>query len=274
MDLLSIGITPEISENLYLGSEREMLWHCRSDPRFHYFAYVPESINSDNPPIYQVMCFVHGTGRTTEAYRKLFADFALKNNLIVLFPIFPGGLMDQNDYNSYKLISYNGVRYDLILLSMIEELASRYPVDGRKILLYGWSGGGQFVHRFFYVHPKRLRALCIGAPGRITYLDDEKDYYWGTRDFDKYFDKKPELDYMRKVPIMLMVGEDDDKFIGDSPYGDNRKKRILMLKENYEKFGMKPELQIIPNFEHKGNEEEKAKRVIAFFQRVIDGEVV
>lgn len=271
MDLLNVGITHEINQNLYLGSEREMLWHCRCDPRFHYFAHIPNSIYNKETPNYNVLCFVHGTTRVTEKYHELFADFALKNNLILFFPIFPGGLLEQDDFNSYKLLSYEGIRYDLIFLSMLDELAKKYPVDVKRILLYGWSGGGQFVHRFIYVHPERVKAVCIGAPGRITYLDDEKDYYWGIRDFEKYFDKKPEIAAIREVPIMLMIGEHDTKFIGESPYGSNRFQRLLKLKENYEKHGIETQFEIIPNFEHKGNEEEKAKRVSVFFQDILDG---
>ena len=272
MDLLSEGVSPEAFRNLYIGCELEMLWHCRADPRFHYFACIPETVYDKNPPTYRVMCFVHGSGRTTERYRELFADFAARNDLIVLYPMFPGGVLEQEDFNSYKLLSYQGIRYDLVLLSMVEELAQRYPVDTKRIFLYGWSGGGQFVQRFLCVHPDRLAAASIGAPGRITYLDDTRDFYWGTRDFEKYFDKRPDIEEIRKVPIRLMIGEQDTKYIGDSPFGDNRRERIENLKKNYAEHGIESDLHVIKGFDHKGGDEEKSKVVIDFFAQTIERE--
>ena len=34
----------------------------------------------------------------------------------------------------------------------------------QRFALFGYSGGGHFVHRFFMLHPQRLWALSIGAP--------------------------------------------------------------------------------------------------------------
>ena len=51
----------------------------------------------------------------------------------------------------------------------------------RRFLLHGFSGGGQFVHRFGYLHADRLAGLSIGAPGRITYLDPDRPWWIGKR---------------------------------------------------------------------------------------------
>lgn len=186
MDILNQDITEEIYQNLYMGFEREMMWHCNTDPRFSYHTYIPEDYKEYKEKKLKLMSFVHGTGRTIEWYRSLFRDFADKEGFAIIFPMFPGGLMDKNDFNSYKLLEYNGVRYDNVFLSMIDELAGRFPIDTDKIYLYGWSGGGQFVHSFLYVHLERLVAVVIGASGRPTYYSPYDDYYREYANFERY----------------------------------------------------------------------------------------
>lgn len=39
------------------------------------------------------------------------------------------------------------------------------------------------------------------------------------RDFEQQFDKALDLEAVKKVPVQMIVGELDTKFIGDSPYG-------------------------------------------------------
>lgn len=273
MDILDQGLSQEAKNNLYMGSELQMMWHCKADPRFSYHTYIPEAAASCRGKKYRIMCFVHGTGRTIEEYRSLFSDFAEKNHLVLLFPMFPGGLKGDDDFNSYKLLAYEDVRYDEVLLTMAEELAERFPaVNPDKIFLYGWSGGGQFVNRFLYVHPERLAAVMIGGPGRPTYLDVDRDYYWGIRDFQQVFGKSPDLDAIRKVPVRLLIGEQDTRYIGDSPYGNSRMERIQCLEQNLREHGVEVQLDIMPGIGHKGNDAIKSGYVTAFFQEVIDGE--
>ena len=143
MDVLNQGLSKQEKENLYMGSELVMMWHCLKDTRFSFHTYVPQKMREDPTQKFRTMSFVHGTGRTFEKYRELFIKFADENNLALIFPMFPGGLFEENDFNSYKLLAYRGVRYDNIFLAMIDEFAERFPqIDTEKIFLYGWSGGG------------------------------------------------------------------------------------------------------------------------------------
>ena len=45
---------------------------------------------------------------------------------------------------------------------------------------FGFSGGAQFAHRFLYIHPGRLRAVSLGAPGLVTMLDETRAWWVGT----------------------------------------------------------------------------------------------
>ena len=158
-------------------------------------------------------------------------------------------------------------QFDQILLDMIDDMAKRYPgVETDKFFLFGHSGGGQFVNRFLFAHPEKLRACAIGAPGRPTFLNPDEDYFWGTRDFKNYFGHDVDLAAVQKVPVLVIVGENDTKFIGDSPYGDNRVARMNSLQKNLQDHGVHTELTILPGFAHEGGEKERVQAAQHFFE--------
>ena len=270
--LLNQGLTPEQRAVLFEGAELDMLWHCRADPRFPYYAYVPQSAYDADRKPFRTAVLVHGTGGAVQHYMEAFRPFAEENGVVLLAPLFPGGLIDREDFSSYKLLSCQGVRYDLVLLAMLDELHLRYErVDTERVFMFGHSGGGQFTHRFMYAHPERLCAASIGAPGRITYLDDTHDYFWGTRDFERYFDKRPDIEKIRRVPAQLMIGEHDTRDIGASPFGSTRMERLLNLKTNYEGHGIDVRMDILPGVEHSDGSQNRSRAAMKFFKDVLAG---
>ena len=149
---------------------------------------------------------------------------------------------------------------------MVEDMANRYPgIHTDRFFLFGHSGGGQFTNRFLFAHPDRLLAVSIGAPGRPTFLDLNEDYFWGVRDFKEYFGKSVDIEAVKQIPVQITVGENDTKFIGDSPYGTNRVERMKSLQKNLEDWGVKTELQILPGFGHEGGERERVRTAQEFF---------
>ena len=263
---LGAGLTPEMRKNLFGNADLNMLWHCPSDPRFPYWVHLPDWYYDEKTPSYQLMVIIHGTGCAVEGYLKEARELADAHHMALLAPLFPGGLIDRDDFNSYKLLSCGGVRYDLILLSMVEDMKRRYPgVKTDQFFLFGHSGGGQFANRFLFAHPERLKAVSIGAPGRPTFLNKEEDYFWGIRDFKKYFEKDVDLEAVAKVPVQITVGELDTKYIGDPPYGDNRVARMKSLQKNLEENGVNASLVILPGLEHGDGEKERVQTAQKFF---------
>src|SRR5699024_6258517 len=108
--------------------------------------------------------------------------------------------------SSYKFIKSENIRYDFILLDMIDELSEKYRVEKEKFLIYGFSGGGQFVHRFYYLYPERLKGVSIGAPGKITYINTNKKWYVGTGNLKEEFNIDLKLQEMKRVPIQMVIG--------------------------------------------------------------------
>ena len=264
--VLSANLSEEVRRNLAGTAELDMVWHCQSDARFHYLIHIPACYYEETQPVFPLVVIVHGTGRDNTGYWIKAREFADQNHFALMAPVFPGGLFETMDLDSYKLLNCGGIRYDLILLNMIEEMGRRFPgIETEKFCMFGFSGGAQFVNRFLFAHPERVKAASIGAPGRPTYLDFEKDYFWGVRDFRKHFDKDLDLEEVRKVPVELMVGDQHTLYIGESPYGTNRIQRICHLKENLESHGIRVFLDILPGLDHVSGRDVKITYAIQFF---------
>ncbi len=233
------------------------------DPRLHYLLYVPKQLKDDDQA--PLLVVQHGTARTAAKYRDHLKPFADEHGVVILTPIFPAGLIDPNDLHNFKFIEYQGIRFDHMLLSIVDEVAERFPVATDKFYLHGFSGGGQFVHRFLYLHPERLAAASIGAPGRITQLDDKLDWWLGTRGFEEKFGQKIDFDALRRVPIQMVVGTEDVEtweinnpgesnwMDGVEKTGNTRIERLRTLEANFRSHGLDVTFDLVDGAAHSGS---------------------
>lgn len=233
------------------------------DQRCSYCLYVPQDYDETASKEYDLAVIVHGTGRTATQYRDRFADFAEKHDCIVLAPLFPVGLIQPGDLTNYKRIEFHGMRFDLILLSMVDEVKAKYRISDKGMMMYGFSGGGQFVQRFFMLHPQQLRAVSIGAPGVVTLLNPDYDWWVGVRDLEARFGIRPDIEAMRRVQVQTVVGGDDNAtweitipresplwMDGAELMGANRLERIEALARSFEDHGIRVRRDIVPGVAH------------------------
>lgn len=247
----------------YYDFGQTTVYASRMDQRFPYCAYVPEDYAEDGGKTYPLAVIVHGTERGMLAYRDAFADFAEANGVIVLCPLFPANICFPGDLSSYKMLRAGDLHYDAVMLDMIDEMRERYRIVGDRVLMYGFSGGGHFTHRFFYLHPERLMAASIGAPGVVTLLDTDQDFWVGVRDFEAVFGKPVDLDVMRKVAVQMVIGGDDHEtweitiapgdawwMPGADSAGKDRNDRIAALKKSFERHGIPVQLDVVAGVAH------------------------
>lgn len=100
---------------------------------------------------------------------------------------------------------------------MLDEVAARWPgLETEKVLLVGFSSGGQFVLKFFYLHPDRVAALSVGAPGVVTRLDDGLPWAKGIQRVEEVFGGlKVNISALREVQhVQLTVGGNDMEEVG------------------------------------------------------------
>lgn len=234
----------------------------RIDPRLHYCLYVPRRLTGDDRV--PLVVIQHGTARSATNYRDQSVEFAEEQGVVVLTPIFPAGLIDPADLHNFKFIEYQGIRFDRMLLAIVDEVAERFPVAAQRFYLHGFSGGGQFAHRFLYLHPDRLAAVSIGAPGRITQLDDSLPWWLGTQGFEERFGQSIDFDALRRVPIQLVVGSEDVETWeimnrGESNWmdgaeltGSTRIERLRTLERNYRTHGLDITFDLVDGVAHSG----------------------
>lgn len=243
------------------------VYASRFDQRFPYCAYVPDDYEEDGEKTYPLAVIVHGTERGMLAYRDAFADFAEANGVIVLCPLFPANICFPGDLSSYKMLRAGDLHYDAVMLDMIAEMQEKYRIEGDRVMMYGFSGGGHFTHRFLYLHPERLLAASIGAPGVVTLLDFDHDFWVGVRDFEKVFGKAVDLEAMRKVAVQMVIGGDDletweitikpdDAWYmpGADLAGATRNDRMRALKRSFEQHGIAVRHDIVPGIAHDDRE--------------------
>lgn len=254
---------------------------CKADPRFSYVMYVPEDLGEGPAP--DLLVLIHGTGRAQSEYRQTFGEFGRYNNCVILAPLFPAGVRGDDERDGYKYILEGDIRYDEIVLSMVEEVEQRLSCSFPKFMMFGFSGGGHFTHRFLYLHPERIKAASIGSPGSVTLLDHSRDWWVGIRNMKELFGKEVDFEALRKVPVHLCVGGADTEtweithqpgsprwMEGCNDAGATRIERNNALKKSLESHGVTVVQDIVPNVAHSMTG--VSLKVKNFFRSVLRGE--
>ncbi|MCX8999419.1 alpha/beta hydrolase [Rhizobiaceae bacterium BDR2-2] len=238
---------------------------CKADARFSYSLYVPPSaLEAGSKP--RLLVFIHGTGRRFDPALQALASFGRWNNCVIMCPLFPSGVRGDRNLHGYKYIREGDIRYDLVLLAMIDEMSERYAKDFSRFMLCGFSGGGHFAHRFLLLHPDRMSACSIGAPGSVTRLDPERSWWVGIKDVPSIFGITVDLERLRTVPVHMAAGSVDLEtweimhrpqsayfMDGANDAGETRPERLQALKTSFEAAGMRCQLEMIPGAAHDEN---------------------
>ncbi|KAJ7607838.1 poly hydrolase [Mycena polygramma] len=200
---------------------------CTVDPRFSFGLYIPAA---------------HST-----------------HNVALMTPLFPAGILPDApfDVHNYKHVLYRGIRFDEVLLGMVRQAAGVWRVEEERFFLHGFSGGGQFAHRFMYLHPERLRGVSVGAPGSVTRPSKGPGDAWpsGLRDVKEVFGREPDFEAVGRLPVQVVVGERDTEtgMLGkDEVAGRTRVERAKYLCTALVGRGVRAELTVVPKVGHDG----------------------
>jgi poly(3-hydroxybutyrate) depolymerase len=239
-----------------------VIFSCKADPRFQYCLYVPPQVGQGAKV--DLLVAVHGTGRTSFLdFRDGFSEFGKWNNVAILCPIFPVGVLGDGARSGYKYLQEGDIRYDLLLLEMVKEVAKKYGQDWSRFAIFGFSGGGHFTHRFAILHPQKLWAASIGASGSVTLLDPGRDWWVGIRDISQKFGIDFNAAALAKVPVQMVVGDADLEtweithkpggtywMEGANDAGRTRPERLRRLADSFEKAGVTVRFDLVPGVSH------------------------
>ena len=225
----------------------------RLDGRFGYVAYVPRGA----PRSLQTLVVIHGSDFHHEEMCRYFGALAEEAGCVVLAPLFAPTGTANPDPNGFKFLRSSHAEYDRVLLDMVDQVSERFGCARERFLLYGFSGGAQFAHRFLYVHPGRLHALSIAAPGMVTLIDPGRQAWVGTRGLRALCGADLDLPQVQRVTVQLLVGSRDAKphvgGAGQDLYnyaGSNRVERLRTLMVNYQLHGIRVEHHEVAGAEH------------------------
>lgn len=184
---------------------RKLSYHetAGSCPR-QFFLYRPATEIAGAP----LVVSVHGIARNAAAHAFRLMEQAERYGLAVVAPLFDKAL-----YGQYQQLedARTGVRSDLALLDILDAARRLSHGDHSKILLFGFSGGAQFAHRFALAHPGRVASAVLVGAGWYTFPDQEHPYPYGldTRygGYSLQFDRGA----VGRVPQHVIVGELDTR---------------------------------------------------------------
>lgn len=171
------------------------------DPGLAYFVYRPHSAR----PGARVFVTVHGISRNARQHVRLFAPFAERCGVVVVSPLF-----EAERFPRYQRLGRRRGGDDPVAVfeRIVAEAARESGADARRLYLFGYSGGGQFVHRFVLAYPERVARYVVGAAGWYTFPDMLRRYPYGLARSAK-LDVALEPRRFLAVPGRVLVGERD-----------------------------------------------------------------
>jgi len=168
-----------------------------------YYAYVPTQGQRGD----RVFISIHGISRNAEQHLEGFAAQAEHYGAVMLAPLFP-----QTSFPTYQRLgtSVNQERSDLAFDQMLQDASGWLGINPSPLHIFGFSGGGQFTHRYAMFYPKRVARMVLGAPGWYTFPDPDRQYPLGLRSAEEWPRLKFSPARFLQIPALVLVGEEDD----------------------------------------------------------------
>lgn len=146
---------------------------------------------------------LHGISRNARALWHAFGPLAEAQGRALLVPHFA-----QNHWPRFQQIGR--ARPDLALLDLLQQAG----LCGKRVDLFGFSGGAQLAHRFAMLYPHRVGTLHLAAPGWYTLPDTGVTWPQGLgacphqrlRSFDAASLSRLQLSHYLSLRVRLWVG--------------------------------------------------------------------
>ena len=238
--LLGLLLLAGIGVAALLGPYAWRVRHVDAAPAngFHsgYYLYVPASLQRDADGMATLLVQPNNSGRVSDdlaTHRRdaWLTGFERKRvaeelGVALLVPAFPRPARDWRVYThalDRDVLTTRKpelARLDLQLIAMIDDARARLRAEGTRVdarvLLQGYSASGMFANRFTVLHPDRVRAATIGAPGGWPIAPVAKvgiaalPYPSGIADLETLTGKPFDAVAFARVPQLLYMGDADD----------------------------------------------------------------
>lgn len=193
---LCLSVTAESAHETHKVKFKSIEWE--------YHLYVPKTYEKEDWQFHRIALLVHGVGGNGDLFtsNSLWKEWADKNGIFLLGPTFTNPKAPDDWY--WKPEAGSGK----LAVDMVKDAADKYRVYPGQLLLFGFSGGGQFAHRFAAMHPELIAAFAFASPDSVS----------------------PPTKKLSNSPALIMCGEADNT-------------RIAACRQYYEqaqKLGLRP----------------------------------
>lgn len=250
-NLLVAGHAREVREGEFLHDSACFPGHLRlpGTPPREYYAFVPPGSEGRAP-----LVLVHGISRNAAEVVTRFAALSEALQVPLIAPVYR-----KEHYGMYQQVldQRRRTRADHALFDILRDASTRWQLDCNRFHLCGFSGGGQFAHRFALLHPRRLLSCIPVSSGWYSWPDDRLSWPLGlARAPGSAIDAAG----VALLPIHVIVGDRDTRSgealrrspVLDALQGSNRVERAQRWCEAMKLSGLGPNcsLTLLPGAHH------------------------
>jgi len=94
--------------------------------------------------------------------------------------------------------------------NILQDVQEWLDLPPAPIHIFGFSGGGQFTHRYAMFYPKRVAKMVLAAPGWYSFPDPEQKYPYGIKSSRDWPNLSFAMDKFLQIPTLVLVGQEDD----------------------------------------------------------------
>lgn len=168
-------------------------------PRCAYFACVPTGAVDPH----RLFVSVHGITRNALEHALLFRPWVERLGVALVAPLFT-----RQAFRGYQTLEgSDGMSADDAFDFICDDARALLDLPDAALHLFGYSGGGQFAHRYLLKHPGRVARAAIGAPGWYTFPDAAVPYPRGLATPDGVLDGAAAMAAL--PPTLVIVGDAD-----------------------------------------------------------------
>lgn len=171
--------------------------------------HVPGCFVANLAPDQPTLVAVHGISRNAAEIVSRFAAHPAFAQVSIVAPLF-----ERRQFGRYQQLvpaRQSSARADAALFDLLEILRVEHGIASERILLFGFSGGAQMVHRMAMIHPERVSRVCAASAGWYLMPDRSLAYPYGMDWGDRF---TAATNAFLDVPIAIIAGSRDTRVDG------------------------------------------------------------